>query len=99
MPPKPPVTLIDADPSQMSKGEQLKSRSEGLFFIAPPGRDADTHAFGDELDAMTRGAAETIGNEAKELSKFFGIYREQRDDLALSESRFLLTLRRVTPTR
>ncbi|NRA04083.1 MAG: NADPH-dependent assimilatory sulfite reductase hemoprotein subunit [Myxococcales bacterium] len=77
MPPKPPVTLIDADPSQMSKVEQLKSRSEGLFFVAPPGRDADTHAFGDELDAMTRGAAETIGNEAKELSKHFGIYKQQ----------------------
>lgn len=75
--PRPLVTLLDSDPAEMSKVEQLKSGSEGLFFVAPPGRDAETHPFRDEIDAMTAGEADTIGNEAKELSKHFGIYKQQ----------------------
>ena len=35
------------------------------------------HAFGSEVDALSRGEAETLSNEAKELSKFFGIYKQQ----------------------
>lgn len=73
----PPVTLNDSEPAEMSKVEQLKSQSEALFFVAPPGRPDETHPFRDEIDAMAEGKAETLGNEAKELSKHFGIYKQQ----------------------
>jgi sulfite reductase (ferredoxin) len=75
MPPKdrPPVTLLDSDVQEMSKVERLKSQSEGLFFVAGPER----HPFRSEIDAMTRGEAETISREAKEISKHFGIYAQQ----------------------
>jgi sulfite reductase (ferredoxin) len=72
-PPKPTISLKTADLSEMSKNERLKTGSHGLFWVA--GRER--HAFGDELDAMTRGEKDTIGGEAKELSKFFGIYKQQ----------------------
>ena len=68
------VTLADSPLEEMSKNERIKAASEGLFFVS----DGKTiHTFADEIDAMTRGEAETIGGEAKELSKFFGIYRQQ----------------------
>jgi sulfite reductase beta subunit-like hemoprotein len=57
----------------MSKNERIKW-ARGLFFVSD---GKTTHTFADELDAMTRGEEETIGGEAKELSKFFGIYRQQ----------------------
>lgn len=72
-PPKPTISLKTADASAMSKNERLKTGSEGLFWVA--GRER--HSFGDELDAMTRGETDTIGVDAKELSKFFGIYKQQ----------------------
>lgn len=72
---KPAVTLADSKLEEMSKNERIKVASQGLFFVSdgktPP------HTFADELDAMTRGEEETIGGEAKELSKFFGIYKQQ----------------------
>jgi sulfite reductase (ferredoxin) len=67
------VSLKTADLQAMSKNERLKTGSQGLFWVA--GRER--HAFGDELDAMTRGDKETIGGDAKEISKFFGIYKQQ----------------------
>jgi sulfite reductase (ferredoxin) len=68
-----PVTLRDSDLSQMSKPEKLKANSEGLFWVA--GRER--HSFASEIDALTRGEAETLGNDAKEISKTFGIYKQQ----------------------
>jgi sulfite reductase (ferredoxin) len=68
-----PVTLKTGDLSQMSKNERIKAESQGLFFIA---EKAGTHTFRDEIEALS-GEAKTIGGTAKELSKFFGIYRQQ----------------------
>jgi sulfite reductase (ferredoxin) len=68
-----PVTLRDSSVSEMSKVEKLKSESAGLFWVAGKER----HSFASEIDAMTRGEAETIGGDAKELSKTFGIYKQQ----------------------
>ncbi len=68
-----PITLSTSDVSKMSKVDKLKAGSEGLFWVA--GRER--HSFASEIDAMSRGEAETIGNEAKELSKFFGVYKQQ----------------------
>src|SRR5690606_26733822 len=70
-PDKPAVTLADSPLEAMSKNERIKVASQGLFFAN------EGSAFGAEIDALTRGERPTIGNEAKELSKFFGIYRQQ----------------------
>jgi sulfite reductase (ferredoxin) len=69
---KPAVTLADSPIEEMSKNERIKVESQGLFFL-----DGGKHTFAAELDALSRGEIPTIGNEAKELSKFFGIYRQQ----------------------
>jgi sulfite reductase (ferredoxin) len=76
MPEKPPteaITLLNSDLSQMSKVEKLKVESKGLFYVA----GSEKHSFASEIDAMTAGTAETISNEAKEISKFFGSYKQQ----------------------
>lgn len=72
-PPAQPVTLKTSDVSQMSKVDKLKAESGGLFWVA--GRER--HSFASEIDALDSGEAETIGNDAKELSKHFGIYKQQ----------------------
>ena len=74
-PAKPAVTLASAELAEMSKNERIKLESQGLFFVGGDG--VARHGFADELDALSRGERPTIGNEAKELSKFFGIYRQQ----------------------
>jgi sulfite reductase (ferredoxin) len=71
---RPVVSLATADLSQMSKNERIKVESKGLFFVAEP---RDTHPFRDEVERLERGEAETLSGTAKEISKFFGIYRQQ----------------------
>ena len=78
MPPDAPleraVTLLSAELGEMSKNERIKVESKGLFFVA----DArERHSFRDELEALSRGEATTLSSTAKELSKFFGIYKQQ----------------------
>lgn len=68
------VTLESADLAQMSKNERIKVESKGLFYVAEKG---GVHTFLDEVDALTRGDDPTISSTAKELSKFFGIYKQQ----------------------
>lgn len=68
------VSLANADASAMSKNERLKVASDGLFYVA---RNGETRTFLDEVNDLDSGANPTIGNDAKELSKFFGIYRQQ----------------------
>ncbi len=72
---KPAVTLRDGDKSEMSKNERLKAESAGLFFVGDGSKPS--HSFAEELDALSRGEKPTLGNEAKEISKFFGIYKQQ----------------------
>jgi sulfite reductase (ferredoxin) len=67
------VTLKSADISQMSKNEHIKVESQGLFFVA----DKERHSFLDEVQELDAENTETISGTAKELSKFFGIYRQQ----------------------
>jgi sulfite reductase (ferredoxin) len=69
----PPVTLKTADLSQMSKVEKLKAASEGLFWIA----GKDRKSFSQELDELAAEQIPTISNDAKELSKHFGVYKQQ----------------------
>jgi sulfite reductase (ferredoxin) len=70
-----PVTLADGDLSEMSKNERIKVESKGLYYVADG--DAAPHTFRDEVGALSRGDTPTLSGTAKELSKFFGIYRQQ----------------------
>ncbi len=67
------ITLETAGLSEMSKVERLKAQSAGLFWV---GGEAG-HSFASEIDALTRGDAATLSNDAKEISKHFGIYKQQ----------------------
>jgi sulfite reductase beta subunit-like hemoprotein len=72
---KPPVTLDASDSAEMSKNERIKEVSRGLFYVGD-GR-SEPHTFAEEVDALTSGKEPTLSGEAKELSKFFGIYKQQ----------------------
>jgi sulfite reductase (ferredoxin) len=69
------ATLENAPLEELSKNERIKVQSRGLLLV-DEGK-GETHSFRDELDQLTRGERPTISNTAKELSKFFGIYRQQ----------------------
>ncbi len=71
---KPPTTLASSDLSEMSKNERIKAESKGLFYVAANG---EVHTFLDEVERLTAGETPTISGTAKELSKFFGIYKQQ----------------------
>lgn len=69
-----PVTLLNADVTQMSEKERLKARSEGLFYIT----DGDQKKpFAAELDALTAEEIETISGAADAIAKHFGIYKQR----------------------
>ncbi len=67
------VTLADSTLDEMSKNERLKLESEGLFWVSGKTK----HSFRSELDDLSGGRAETLSGEAKEISKHFGIYKQQ----------------------
>src|SRR3990172_1473377 len=67
------VDLATGDLAEMSKVERLKVESEGLFWVAGKQR----HSFRSEVDELARGERENLSNEAKEISKHFGVYRQQ----------------------
>jgi len=69
---KPAVTLANSPIEAMSKNERIKVASQGLFYLA-----GGKGTFAAQLDDLTAGKIEQIDNEAKELSKFFGFYRQQ----------------------
>lgn len=71
--PRKPATLLDADLSAMSKNETLKVESQGLFWVA----GKTVHSFRSEIEDLTAGRAPTLSNEGKEISKHFGIYKQQ----------------------
>jgi sulfite reductase (ferredoxin) len=69
-----PVNLLAGPLAAMSKNERIKVESEGLYWVSSPG---DRHSFQDEVLALEKKERETLSGEAKELSKFFGIYKQQ----------------------
>ena len=72
--PDAPVTLASATLAEMSGNERIKRESHGLFAVS----DGKTvHGFRDEIEALESGKAPTLSNTAKELSKFYGIYKQQ----------------------
>lgn len=72
-----PVTLHTADATAMSQVDQLKAKSEGLFYIAEEGQKKP---FALELDELTAGGIHTISDAAKEIAKHFGIYKQRARD-------------------
>jgi sulfite reductase (ferredoxin) len=73
-PPRPPITLKNAELGAMSGNERIKVESQGLFYVSAKG---EVHTFLDEVEALARGERATLSNEAKEISKFFGTYKQQ----------------------
>jgi len=67
------VTLLSHSVDQMSKVEKLKAQSAGLFWVT----GKDRHSFASEIDALLRGDVETLSGAAADLSKHFGIYKQQ----------------------
>jgi sulfite reductase beta subunit-like hemoprotein len=70
-----PITLETSALAEMSKNERIKVESKGLYFVSDG--KGNLHTFRDEIDALERGEKPTLGSEAKELSKFHGIYKQQ----------------------
>jgi sulfite reductase (ferredoxin) len=68
------VTLLNAQLDEMSKVEKTKVQSQGLFWVSGKG---ERHSFASELDGLSRGDAETLSGGAADLSKHFGIYKQQ----------------------
>src|SRR5262245_25602367 len=68
------VTLLNSQLDQMSKVEKTKVQSQGFFWVSGKG---ERHSFASELDGLSRGDAETLSGGAADLSKHFGIYKQQ----------------------
>jgi sulfite reductase beta subunit-like hemoprotein len=91
-----PVTLADAPVAHMSKVERLKHASEGLFYVHTP--DGARHTFGSEIEALSAREAETIGEQAKELAKTFGIYKQRvRNESGKKVGEFIFMVRVKNP--
>jgi sulfite reductase (ferredoxin) len=91
-----PVTLSNATAAHMSKVERLKHASEGLFYVHTP--DGARHTFGSEIEALSAREAETIGEQAKELSKTFGIYKQRvRNESGKKVGEFIFMVRVKNP--
>jgi sulfite reductase (ferredoxin) len=92
-PPK-AFTLKTAKLEELSKDESLKARSEGLFYVAGKER----HTFRSEIEAMAQGEAQTLSNEAKVLSRHFGVYKQQvRLPRGLKDGDFIFMVRVKIP--
>jgi len=72
--PQPVASLKTASLAEMSDNERIKRESQGLFFVAD---GKATHTFIDEVRKLDSGEEASISGTAKELSKFFGIYKQQ----------------------
>ena len=70
---------------------KLKLESEGLFWVA----GKQKHSFRSEIEDMNAGRAPTLSNEAKEISKHFGIYKqtERVDGRKTHDYIFMLRMR------
>jgi sulfite reductase (ferredoxin) len=72
--PQPAASLKTAALAEMSDNERIKVESRGLFYVTD---GKGTHSFLDEVQKLDRGEEASISGTAKELSKFFGIYKQQ----------------------
>jgi sulfite reductase (ferredoxin) len=93
--PTAPVTLAGSKLEQMSGNERIKRESKGLFLVSD--REG-THTFRDEVIALEQGDAPTLSGNAKELSKFFGVYKQQvRGERGKKTSEYIFMVRIRNP--
>lgn len=91
-----PVTLANATAHHMSKVEHLKHASEGLFYVQVAG--SGRHTFGSEIEALSAREAKTISEQAKEISKTFGIYKQRvRNESGKKVGEFIFMVRVKNP--
>jgi sulfite reductase (ferredoxin) len=91
-----PVTLSASTIGAMSKVEHLKRSSEGLFYVHAP--DGSRHTFHSEIEALSEREAETISEQAKEISKHFGIYKQrERNESGKKTGDFIFMVRVKNP--
>ena len=91
-----PITLATATAPHMSKVEHLKHASEGLFYVQVP--NSGRHTFASEIEALSAREAETISEQAKELSKTFGIYKQRvRNESGKKDGDFIFMVRVKNP--
>lgn len=74
-PDKPAVTQTNSSLEERSKNESIKLASQGLYYVGDGSKPP--HTFIDEIEALREGDNTTISDKAKEISKFFGIYRQK----------------------
>ena len=86
-------TLGTATLEELSKNERLKVESEGLFYVA----GKEKHTFRSEIEAMVRGEALTLTDEAKEISKHFGAYKQQERQGAKRDGAYIFMVRLKNP--
>src|ERR1700693_461076 len=80
----------------MSKVERLKQASEGLFYVQVP--ESGRHTFASEIEALSAREAETIGEQAKEIAKSFGIYKQrERNESGKKVGDFIFMVRLKNP--
>lgn len=70
--PKEKLVTLSSDLREMSKNEAIKVESRGLFLVS-----ADGTTFAEEIQNLSSGTDTTLSGTGKELSKFFGVYRQQ----------------------
>jgi sulfite reductase (ferredoxin) len=91
-----PVNLSSSTLAAMSNNEHLKRSSEGLFYVHTP--DGSRHTFHSEIEALSEREAETIGEQAKEISKHFGIYKQrERNESGKKTGDFIFMVRVKNP--
>jgi sulfite reductase (ferredoxin) len=91
-----PVTLAEGSAHQMSKVEHLKHASEGLFYVQVP--NSGRHTFASEIEALSAREADTISEQAKEISKTFGIYKQRvRNESGKKDGDFIFMVRLKNP--
>ena len=91
-----PVTLEGASVTEMSAVERLKHASEGLFYVQSThdGR----HTMRSEVDALSAREAETISEQAKEIAKHFGVYKQrERNESGKKDGDFIFMVRVKNP--
>ena len=80
----------------MSKVEVLKRASEGLFYVRA--HDGSRHTMHSEIDALSAREAETISEQAKEIAKAFGIYKQrERNESGKKVGDFIFMVRLKNP--
>jgi sulfite reductase (ferredoxin) len=91
-----PVTLAIGSAHEMSKVEHLKHASQGLFYVQVP--NSGRHTFASEIEALSAREAETISEQAKEISKTFGIYKQRvRNESGKKVGEFIFMVRVKNP--